>query len=899
MDKPKPKRSQRVRRIVIVALITALGLALAEVAISRSLAWKLKETVADKLDAQLQIKSLWFVPPVGVYVSGATLSRDDQPIVQIGETELRLAQIPWFNRPMMIQSLDVDDPVLQISRTHEGIFGGPGFVKKTGPTTRKKREPKKLSDVLRLRNLVVRNGRITYTDHRPTSPLPMTWSDIDINTDLSQENVSRYAYRLRANSGAVGDISAAGTVDVDELMLKVDDLLLKLAARPDAQVSPLPAPAQRIIQRYEIRGSLTANARANLPLRNIDDGDYAVRLVLQEGSAFVEKWDLALDRVRTTIEIEKPAPTKKPATGPALAEANPIASATRPAEPATQPESPPVVVRLLALDATSGNAQLIMDRGKVWLDLTHGDWAIADLSGHIVMTETHQPTSTRPDNRLVLREDRNSSRPYFYPRASTRPTARDIVRRLAPAGHIDFTAAGSGPLAWAGKSPKTKVADYQVIAYPRDVSFAWRGFGHRFENIGGGNVRLQHNIITLENLNGRYGNDLVRLKSARIPLDGIREAVQVQEINSAVVFNLPLEDYPEAAMKMLKQFTPTGTYLVAGNITMIPQRRGRLSEAVAAAQSSATAPSTRPIFRDYNLMISTDTGGLVFSDYQIPVTNLRADVIATPTQLTTRNAQGKLLGGDVAASLDYQRGDDRSSYDARIVIREARLEELDSIRKKAGQELLNMKGRVFANGALRGAFKQGQSPVDVMTGSGDAEIIQGEIFKLPVLSQLLSHVKGVKSVATVGEAATSFSIGNRTVTLTNTAISSPLVGIQGHGTINFDGPINARAIVAPLADWRDKIRETRIPFVSDLAGELVGGVQKLLNSATSNLLYQFRIEGDVKNPKITPIPAPVLTDSAAFVFGKMVQGVRDGELLRTVKRAPEKVETPKSDSAKQ
>src|SRR5687768_17899318 len=72
--KPKPRRSRRVRRIVIVALITAVALGLAEVAISRSLAWKLKETIADKLDAQLQIKSLWFVPPVGVYVSGATLS---------------------------------------------------------------------------------------------------------------------------------------------------------------------------------------------------------------------------------------------------------------------------------------------------------------------------------------------------------------------------------------------------------------------------------------------------------------------------------------------------------------------------------------------------------------------------------------------------------------------------------------------------------------------------------------------------------------------------------------------------------------------------------------------------------------------------------------------------------
>jgi hypothetical protein len=264
---------------------------------------------------------------------------------------------------------------------------------------------------------------------------------------------------------------------------------------------------------------------------------------------------------------------------------------------------------------------------------------------------------------------------------------------------------------------------------------------------------------------------------------------------------------------------------------------------------------------------------------------MRADFLATPAGLVTKNAHAKLLGGDLVASLNYQRGD-RSSYDTTIVIKQARLEALDDIRKAAGENPLHMKGRVFASGTLKGAFDETQSATDVMTGRGEAEIIQGEIFKLPVLYQLLSHVKGVSSVTTVGEAATSFSIQNRAVTLTNTAISSPLVGIQGSGTINFDGNITARAIVAPLADWKDKIKETRIPLVSNIAGEIVGSVQKLLNSATSNLIYQFRVDGPIKDPKVTPVPAPVVTDSVAFVFGKMVQGVRDGDLLKTVKQAP-------------
>ena len=60
---------------------------------------------------------------------------------------------------------------------------------------------------------------------------------------------------------------------------------------------------------------------------------------------------------------------------------------------------------------------------------------------------------------------------------------------------------------------------------------------------------------------------------------------------------------------------------------------------------------------------------------------------------------------------------------------------------------------------------------------------------------------------------------------------------------------------------------------------------QLLNSATSNLLYEFRVQGTLKDPKIKSVPAPILSDTAAFVFGRMVQGVRDGELMKTVRDA--------------
>ena len=83
---------------------------------------------------------------------------------------------------------------------------------------------------------------------------------------------------------------------------------------------------------------------------------------------------------------------------------------------------------------------------------------------------------------------------------------------------------------------------------------------------------------------------------------------------------------------------------------------------------------------------------------------------------------------------------------------------------------------------------------------------------------------------------------------------------------------DASAVVAaPLADWRDKLLATQVPVVSQVAGEVAGVVQGLLNSATGALLYQFRVGGSIGQLNIETVPTPVLTDAAAWVFEQMLE----------------------------
>ena len=142
---------------------------------------------------------------------------------------------------------------------------------------------------------------------------------------------------------------------------------------------------------------------------------------------------------------------------------------------------------------------------------------------------------------------------------------------------------------------------------------------------------------------------------------------------------------------------------------------------------------------------------------------------------------------------------------------------------------------------------------------------------MPVVKNVTEQVKGSKSAANVGDAAAEFDIEKGRVKLRNAAVSSPVVGLQGGGTMQLDGSeVDLRVVAAPLADWRDNLKSTKIPIVSNVAGELAGGLQKMLNAATGALLYEFRVQGSVEKPEVIAVPTPVLTDTAAFVFERML-----------------------------
>jgi hypothetical protein len=139
---------------------------------------------------------------------------------------------------------------------------------------------------------------------------------------------------------------------------------------------------------------------------------------------------------------------------------------------------------------------------------------------------------------------------------------------------------------------------------------------------------------------------------------------------------------------------------------------------------------------------------------------------------------------------------------------------------------------------------------------------------------------------TVGQAAGHFHVHDQKVELTDAALSAPVLGVQGAGKVTFDGNLDLRVVAAPLADWKDQMKRTRIPIVSDIAGEVLGALQNMVNTATQTLLYEFHVTGTTREPKIETIPTPVLTEGVAKIFGAMIKGEKLGDVVDGKESAP-------------
>jgi uncharacterized protein involved in outer membrane biogenesis len=223
-----PRSRKRVARI---GLAVATGLLLAyfitPVVLRHLLRTRLQSMIADQLNAELRIGGLSYSFPYAVDLTDAELltpGPDGKPLemLRVPHLALSLARSPLRGGPLVIQSVQIDDPSIHLIKAGDGVVGrrSPAKPENPGPDSRSQRQWK-LSQMFQLRRLALHGGTVIYEDRSLAHTRPLVWKNLNVNLDTAPESGSQYGFHFIADNAPLATLDAMGKADIDEFLLRL------------------------------------------------------------------------------------------------------------------------------------------------------------------------------------------------------------------------------------------------------------------------------------------------------------------------------------------------------------------------------------------------------------------------------------------------------------------------------------------------------------------------------------------------------------------------------------------------------------------------------------------------------------------------------------------------------
>jgi hypothetical protein len=395
---------------------------------------------------------------------------------------------------------------------------------------------------------------------------------------------------------------------------------------------------------------------------------------------------------------------------------------------------------------------------------------------------------------------------------------------------------------------------YGVLRAQADYRGAVLGIKDFSMHVGGTQFSLDtaaasvvNGMVDLTELRGMYGADQFTL-AAMIPQSQMeRGDVRLNDLDATIDFHPPSPVYPDSVQDVFTSLRPSGPFHVTGWFDAPVGKRS-----------------------DYDLQISTDGGALKLVSRNMDMTAMKAQAELLSDHLVIKNLDTQALGGELsgAGQVQTHRPD---SYTGNLVLHGADLAQVVAVIGDSDANQTTYKGVTDLSATFAGSGKeQGKSAADLLTAQGQFEVSQGDLWSIPVLQSIAQRFSIVRKALTVSRAAAYFQVQDRTVQLQDAALSSTAIGLQGSGTVDFDGNLDLDIVAAPMADWQARITRTGVPIISGVVGGVVGGVQKILTATTGQLIYRFHVTGTMSQPQLHTVPAPILTVNAAKLFDSMV-----------------------------
>lgn len=227
-----------------------------------------------------------FEYPGTLHLSDVTLTAPTgETVIRAGSFVVTLAEVPRWGRPIVIESIEMRDATLRVLRDQAtGEFKGlVPFVRRQAirsPETVP--ENARLSNVLRMRRIELRNGAIEFDDGSGRPPMLLDQIELALNVDRASETSGgpvSHAIDFSLDRSPIFSLDVIGAASLDTFEATIDRLDLNMDVGEDSY-SALPPSIQQILRDREARGQLRVLLTGEGGLRELQNlqGEATVKL---------------------------------------------------------------------------------------------------------------------------------------------------------------------------------------------------------------------------------------------------------------------------------------------------------------------------------------------------------------------------------------------------------------------------------------------------------------------------------------------------------------------------------------------------------------------------------------------------------------------------------------------
>lgn len=280
---------------------------------SRIEAWigsQIKQIVNGRINPVLTFDSLDYQSPDVVIVTNLRVVADGGrlDIFSAERATIRLAEIPREGKPIVIQEIRLQRPVIRlIANENEPtrFVGFSNFVRNASTIDPKMTDEsgRKLSDVLRIRFIEIVGGEIEY-DPKITGTQPMILQDIETKLIVTPDAAGLYHITADLARAPIFSLSADGKIDLDKARLVETKVKLSAMVNTDT-LSSLPPQLQKIINDHEIRGALTIDAIGGFPLSDPSAGWFQSDVSLNDAFVSFGDWCVPVSSANVKLRMNE------------------------------------------------------------------------------------------------------------------------------------------------------------------------------------------------------------------------------------------------------------------------------------------------------------------------------------------------------------------------------------------------------------------------------------------------------------------------------------------------------------------------------------------------------------------------------------------------------------------